>query len=846
MPAQTKKQSTSTKSKKKKPRAKKVSRNVRPDDMSLEAWQRALRQQYGADQDFELTNAGDDPFFSEFNVTNPQSKSTYLVVIRGEEPGDNRCSCADFMTNTLGTCKHIEFTLAKLRRRRGAKTAFKTGFEPTYSEVYLHYGAAREVRFRPGKECPTALARLAGEYFDDEGRLREDAFGRFETFLSKSADLDHDLWCFEDVLRFIAEVRDKEQRRVRLAEKFPAGVRSAEFNNLLNATLYQYQREGALFAARAGRCLIADEMGLGKTIQAIAAAEIMARNFGVERVLVVCPTSLKHQWEREIQRFTERTAQVISGLRPKRFEQYSEESFFKITNYDTVHRDLEAIDDWAPDLVILDEAQRIKNWETRAARSVKKIESPYCVVLTGTPLENRLEELISIVQFVDQQRLGPTFRLLHEHQDREGGGAGRVVGYQNLDNIGKTLEPILLRRRKQEVLTELPERLEKQFFVAMTPEQRVLHEENREVVGRIVQKWRRYHFLSEQDKRRLMMCLQNMRMSCNSTYLLDKKTDFGAKTDEVAQLLDEMLEDPGTKVVIFSQWLGTHELIRRRLESRPWDHVFFHGGVPSGQRKGLVDRFREDPNCRVFLSTDAGGVGLNLQHANVVVNMDQPWNPAVLEQRIGRVHRMGQSQPVRVVNFIASGTIEEGMLGVIGFKQGLFAGVLDGGQSDVFLGESRLGKFMETVEKVSDGIPTGKNGEAVEDDVAESDTAEDDGFESATAEDDAAERPERAEHREDADTAAPAAAPRLATAARAMAPGGADPLAGLLQNGLALLQQLVGGADDTPAEGPARPGARMTRDKQTGRRQLTINLPDDDIVDQALSGLKTLLERLRG
>ena len=127
---------------------------------------------------------------------------------------------------------------------------------------------------------------------------------------------------------------------------------------------------------------------------------------------------------------------------------------------------------------------------------------------------------------------------------------------------------------------------------------------------------------------------------------------------------------------------------------------------PSGKaRKDLIDRFRDDPNCRAFLSTDAGGVGLNLQHANVVFNMDLPWNPAVLEQRVGRVHRLGQKQPVRVVNFIAQGTIEEGMLSVLKFKKSLFAGVLDGGEKEVVSGGSRLNKFMESVESATSAIP---------------------------------------------------------------------------------------------------------------------------------------------
>ena len=194
-----------------------------------------------------------------------------------------------------------------------------------------------------------------------------------------------------------------------------------------------------------------------------------------------------------------------------------------------------------------------------------------------------------------------------------------------------------------------------------------------------------------------------------STCLLDQQTDHGVKADELATLLDEIFERPDTKAVVFSQWLRMHEILVRRLErrKRAWSHVLFHGGVASHPRQALIDRFRDDPSCRAFLSTDAGGVGLNLQHATVVVNMDLPWNPAVLEQRIGRVHRLGQTQAVQVVSFIAKGTIEEGMLSVLGFKRSLFAGVLDGGEREVFLGGSRLTRFMESVQTVAAGIPAG-------------------------------------------------------------------------------------------------------------------------------------------
>ena len=206
-------------------------------------------------------------------------------------------------------------------------------------------------------------------------------------------------------------------------------------------------------------------------------------------------------------------------------------------------------------------------------------------------------------------------------------------------------------------------------------------------MAKIVRRWRTTRFLSDTDQRRLMCALQNMRMACNSTYLLDQETDHGVKADELATLLDDLFEEPEAKAVVFSA-SGRERTTSSSAGSRRRGigYVSFHGGVPSDKRPALIDRFRDDPACRVFLSTDAGSVGLNLQHASTVVNMDLPWNPAVLEQRIGRIHRLGQARPVRVVNFVAKGTIEEGMLSVLAFKRSLSAGILDGGNRRDFAG----------------------------------------------------------------------------------------------------------------------------------------------------------------
>lgn len=792
-------------------------------------WQRALRRQFGREQVFGLENIGGEPFFSEFRVSNPQSKRAYRVAIRGKQPGDNYCACPDYATNELGTCKHIEFVLAVLEKKRGAKAAFARGYHPPFSELYLRNDSMRAVHFRVGTDCPPAVRKAASRLFDEDRdwRLRDTRLDGLERLIALVAKSGHELRAYDDALDFLAGRRDAERRARALDGLFPRGFTDPSLKKLLKVPLYPYQAEGALFAVRAGRALIGDEMGLGKTIQAIAAAEILARHFGVSKVLVICPTSLKYQWQGEIERFSGRNSHVMAGGRAQRQKEYAQDDFCKITNYEKLQSDLDLIAAWSPDLVIVDEAQRVKNWNTIAARALKRIDSSYAVVLTGTPLENKLEELISIIQFVDQHRLGPTWKLLHEHQVKD--EHGRVTGYTGLEKIGQTLAPIMIRRRKSEVLTQLPERTDQNLLVPMTELQMVYHQENAEIVTRIVNRWRNMKFLSDKDQRRLTCALQNMRMSCNSTYLLDQETDHGVKADELLALFDDLFEQADAKAVVFSQWTRTHDIVIRRLEARGIGYVSFHGGVPSEKRPALVERFRDDPACRVFLSTDAGATGLNLQHASTLVNMDLPWNPALLEQRIARIHRMGQKRPVQIVNFVAKGTIEEGMLSVLAFKRSLSAGILDGGTGEISLGGSRLNRFMKEVENV-----TGHMGEAEAMTPAE-ETA---GVTTATG---ATSAPEPDSAAEVATDAAAITESASEMSADQITRNASDPWQALTQFGAQLVAAL--GAAANPSA-PAQPW--VERDPDTGAQSLKLPLPPPEAVEKIADVLSMLANALRG
>jgi superfamily II DNA or RNA helicase len=805
----------------------KLSRTHAPADLSPLDWQRGLRRQFGREQAFGLENLGVEPVFSEFRVSNPVSKSSYRVAIRGLGPGGNFCSCPDYTTSELGTCKHIEFTLAQLEKKRGARTAFARGYQPAFSELYLRNDGKRCVYFRAGTDCPPALKEAAAILFDIEhnGMLPDERFGDLEHFMTLASESGHEMRAYDDALDFIAGRRDADRRVAKLAHLFPRGADDPNLLALLKAPLYPYQAEGALFAVRAGRALIADDMGLGKTIQAIAATEILAQHFGVSKVLVVCPTSLKYQWQSEIMRFSgrhgENVARVINGGRGQRQKDYVLDDFCKITNYEKLKQDLDLIAAWAPDLVIVDEAQRVKNWNTIAARALKRVDSQYAIVLTGTPLENKLEELISIVQFVDQHRLGPTWKLLHEHQVKDEGG--RVTGYTGLEKIGQTLAPVMIRRRKSEVLRQLPSRTDQNLLVPMTEMQMVYHQENADLVARIVQRWRKTKFLSDKDQRRLTCALQNMRMSCNSTYLLDQETDHGVKSDELAALFEDLFAEPEAKAVVFSQWTRTHDILIRRLEARDLGYVSFHGGVPSDKRPALVERFRDDPTCRVFLSTDAGSTGLNLQHASTLVNMDLPWNPAILEQRIARIHRMGQKRPVRVINFVAKGTIEEGMLSVLAFKRSLSAGILDGGSGEISLGGSRLSRFMKDVEIVTGRMGEGEPVTSTEE-VGTIVTAVDAGMDANA----------------DAGAGEIAITPADRTGVSPLS-AGTDPWQALVQVGAQLAAALAA-ANDTGAK--LHPW--IERDPAGGAQNLKIPMPPPETARQLANALSSLADSLRG
>lgn len=697
-----KKSSTKGKSTKKKSQAvriPKISWVVKPDGMEIRQWQRALRKQVAAEETMGVSAVDERNVPGEYEVRNPQTHQTYKVVYRGEDSPWNYCSCMDFKTNHLCTCKHIEKVKLWISDTRGKRVHKQL---PAYTSVYLSYTEGRQVKIRVGSDHHEEFMQLAAQYFDAEGVMFPYAYDDYDKLLMQAAAIDSSFRFYQDAIDFILEQREQKFRS-QLISKYT----DKRLDDLLTVSLYPYQKEGIRFAFEKGRSIIADEMGLGKTIQAIGTAELLRKEGLAEQILIVCPTSLKYQWQREIERFAKNQERsldhpltlVIEGNPMKRKEQYASNVPYKIVSYNCMSNDVKMWGSLETEVLIMDEVQRLKNWKTQISMAARKVHSDYAVILSGTPLENRLEELYSVMEFADNYCLGPYWQFKDNCIVVDEGG--KVIGYKNLNQVGETARQRLIRRTKKQVALQMPKRQDQNLFVPMTKEQRSLHDAYKEEVAKLVLKWRHMHFLLEKDRQRLLQFLSMMRMACDSTYILDQKTRYDTKVAEVVNILQSIFDNGDEKVVIFSQWERMTRLIAYELDKMGVGYEYLHGGVPSAKRRDLIVNFTDDPNSRVFLSTDAGSTGLNLQAGSVMINLDLPWNPAVLEQRIARIYRLGQERNVQVINLVAKDTIEEQMLDKLRFKTAMFEGVLDNGEDTIFLGnESKFTAMMDTLSDV--------------------------------------------------------------------------------------------------------------------------------------------------
>jgi hypothetical protein len=624
----------------------------------------------------------DHPYYGTFRAQSA-SGGSYNVEIRSLDAFANSCDCIDHRVNGLGTCKHIEGTLAAMARGRAKSfRAAKAAGSPRV-EIFLdrRHCAAPAIMWpaqQPGRHYRAARDWLL-PYLAADGTLVPDA-ERIEALLAAWDNAPQAVRAIARVSGHFTPWLDRlrrERQRVEARAAFEADVEAGQATlDVVKHPLLPYQRAGVLHLAFGERALLADEMGLGKTIQGIAACELLARLRGIERVLVVCPASLKAEWEEQIARFCDRPTRLVFGAKEQRHDAYRDPAFFTIVNYEQVLSDADDINALLrPDVIVLDEAQRIKNWQTKTARRVKSLRSPYAFVLTGTPVENRIDELYSIIQYLDPEVLGPLFRFNRDFYRLD--EKGRPVDYQNLADLRGRLMPLLLRRRKADVETQLPGRTVKNFFVPMAEEQRLRYEDYHAPAARLIAKAQRRP-LTQTEFEILQKLLACMRMVCDTPAILDPTCRISPKLEEMERILGDLMEEPDRKVIVFSEWERMLVMVRELAGEMGIDAAWHTGSLPQDRRRAEINRFKRDPACRLFLSTDSGSVGLNLQVASAVINVDLPWNPAKLEQRIARAWRKNQMRSVSVINLVTEDSIENNILHLLACKQALADGVLDG------------------------------------------------------------------------------------------------------------------------------------------------------------------------
>jgi superfamily II DNA or RNA helicase len=454
-------------------------------------------------------------------------------------------------------------------------------------------------------------------------------------------------------------------------------------------TLRPYQVEGFRWLLRlaawgAGGCL-SDEMGLGKTLQALA---VLVARQKLGPALVIAPTSVGPNWVAEARRFAP-TLRPRLYRGPERVHLLDEvgPGDLLITSYDLAARDAEDLARVTFATLVLDEAQALKNAQTRRAQAVRGLEATFRVALTGTPVENHLGELWSIFRVVAPGLLGSW----EQFQTRFAGPIERSNNHRRRAALARVIRPFLLRRTKLQVAPELPPRLELTRLVDLSPDERALYEAQRRQTLESLAR------LSDDPTSRFVVLAaitRLRRLACHPRLHDEESPVPSSKLAAFLELTDELLED-GHRMLVFSQFTGHLALVREALDLRGITYLYLDGSTPSEQRQRAVVAFQAGQAPLFLISLKAGGTGLNLTAADTVVHLDPWWNPAAEDQATDRAHRIGQSRTVTVVRLIARGTIEETVLALHADKRELADSLLEGTDTAARLDTRQLSALVE-------------------------------------------------------------------------------------------------------------------------------------------------------
>lgn len=452
----------------------------------------------------------------------------------------------------------------------------------------------------------------------------------------------------------------------------------------LKPVMRGYQKEGFLWLKTLRENgfggILADDMGLGKTLQVISLLlmeqhEWKSGEKECRRSLIVCPASLVYNWKRELERFApELDGVIIAGNIAEREAQIrsTKPGQILVTSYDLLKRDVESYKDIVFAIQVIDEAQYIKNAGTQAAKGVKQIAATFKLALTGTPIENRLSELWSIFDY-----LMPGF-LYSYKKFREEIETPIVTNHEEekMDRLKKMIRPFILRRLKTDVLKDLPEKLEENWFAKIEGEQKALYEAHVEQLRQALDKTTEKEFNS--NKMQFLAELMKLRqICCDPALLYENYKAESAKTEMCLDMISNAIEG-GHKVLLFSQFTTMLDRLALRLDKAGIRYYMLTGSVNKEKRMEMVENFQNDDVPVFCISLKAGGTGLNLTAADIVIHYDPWWNVAVQNQATDRAHRIGQTNIVTVYKLVTQGTIEEKIIDIQERKRRLAEQILEG------------------------------------------------------------------------------------------------------------------------------------------------------------------------
>ena len=572
----------------------------------------------------EITAPADGSLFGCYAVAVP-GEETAEVTWRSPAAGTALCTCLDFALSEDALCPHVQALQDHLA------TQPDTGVPPQVGcRIGLQHGARRRLLWLPGSECPPALDAqakhlLGGDVLDDQALPR---------LLRQAREAGHDLQVDEAVWAHLAVQRDARWRVHRLQALLPQGPGSDVLKDLRPEPLLPLQLEGALFAVCAGRCILADDVVLQPVQQALAAAALWQRHFGVERVLVLAPSDQLDRWRR---------------LLP------ADAAGWSLTSVERVAGDVALHQNLAPELVIVHEPAAGGLWiDADRAAALLRLRSAHAIVLPAADWLSRPAELVLRLAYVDAERSGAYAALLQAHGQRDEGGL--LCGLQGLDTLRATLEPVLLMRPRAEVLNQLPERVDRVRRVAVPAADRDRHAAMAAALATQLARWQRVGWLPDAAQRQLVESVQLLRRLCAGD---GAPGIAAAKAHAVLALLNDA-DAPAAQLVVFSQWRAALEALGTHLADAGVVCAGWWATDADTQRQSAAQRFKSDPDCRVLLVADPGSSGLDLQAAGAqVLHLDRPWNPRLLTRRFGRVHRRGKAHLVPVTHLLAEGCFED-------------------------------------------------------------------------------------------------------------------------------------------------------------------------------------------